>query len=147
MRGARIAFMRMVGTPEEVVAGAKGSQYWPAMEALAHTLAYDAALVEALGEVDSSSPPRTQSAGGLADTPKPSSFERRSDRPEPSCSVPFVASPVVRGTDAEVISLVEAAGRASTWALVQYTRTTSGRVSTPHQGADTGWAMSLRSAA
>ncbi|GAA3665115.1 alpha/beta hydrolase [Nonomuraea antimicrobica] len=36
-------FMRLAGSSEEDVAGAKGSPYWPGLEALAHTLAYDAA--------------------------------------------------------------------------------------------------------
>ncbi|MGH9214581.1 MAG: alpha/beta fold hydrolase [Acidimicrobiales bacterium] len=38
-------FMRTVGTPEEWIEGAKGSPVWPSLEALAHTLAYDAACV------------------------------------------------------------------------------------------------------
>ena len=38
-------FMRKVGSSEEDIAGAKGSPYWPPLEALAHTLAYDAACM------------------------------------------------------------------------------------------------------
>jgi pimeloyl-ACP methyl ester carboxylesterase len=38
-------FMRSVGSSEEDIAGAKQSPYWPPLEALAHTLAYDAACV------------------------------------------------------------------------------------------------------
>lgn len=36
-------FMRLAGASEENVEGAKNSPYWPGLEALAHTLAYDAA--------------------------------------------------------------------------------------------------------
>ena len=38
-------FMRTVGSPEEDIAGAKASPFWPALEALAHTLSYDASLM------------------------------------------------------------------------------------------------------
>jgi Alpha/beta hydrolase family len=38
-------FMRTVGSSEEDIAGAKGSPYWPPLEAIAHTLAYDAAVM------------------------------------------------------------------------------------------------------
>jgi pimeloyl-ACP methyl ester carboxylesterase len=38
-------FMRLAGSPDEQVAQARSSQYWPGVEALAHTLAYDAACV------------------------------------------------------------------------------------------------------
>jgi pimeloyl-ACP methyl ester carboxylesterase len=38
-------FMRMAGSPEEQITGAKASPYWPGCEAIAHTLAYDAACV------------------------------------------------------------------------------------------------------
>jgi len=38
-------FMRTVGSSEEDIAGARGSPFWPALEALAHTLAYDAACM------------------------------------------------------------------------------------------------------
>src|SRR5919112_1418043 len=38
-------FMRTAGSSEEDIAGAKGSPFWPALEALAHTLAYDAACM------------------------------------------------------------------------------------------------------
>lgn len=38
-------FMRTVGTPEEWIHGAKSSAVWPSLEALAPTLAYDAACV------------------------------------------------------------------------------------------------------
>lgn len=36
------AFMRLAGSSEEDVAGARNSPMWPGMEAIAHTLAYDA---------------------------------------------------------------------------------------------------------
>ena len=38
-------FMRMVGTSEDVIQGAKVSEHWAGAEALAHTLAYDAACI------------------------------------------------------------------------------------------------------
>ena len=38
-------FMRLAGSSEETVAGAKTSEYWPGLEATAHTLAYDAACL------------------------------------------------------------------------------------------------------
>jgi pimeloyl-ACP methyl ester carboxylesterase len=38
-------FMRTVGSSEEDIAGARGSPFWPALQALAHTLAYDAACM------------------------------------------------------------------------------------------------------
>jgi len=38
-------FMRTVGSSEEDITGARGSPFWPALEALAHTLAYDAACM------------------------------------------------------------------------------------------------------
>jgi pimeloyl-ACP methyl ester carboxylesterase len=38
-------FMRTAGSSEEDIAGAKGSPFWPALEALAHTLAYVAACM------------------------------------------------------------------------------------------------------
>jgi pimeloyl-ACP methyl ester carboxylesterase len=38
-------FMRTVRSSEEDIAGARGSPFWPALEALAHTLAYDAACM------------------------------------------------------------------------------------------------------
>ena len=38
-------FMRLAGASEEEVAGARTSSYWPGLEALAHTLAYDAACL------------------------------------------------------------------------------------------------------
>jgi pimeloyl-ACP methyl ester carboxylesterase len=38
-------FMRTVGSSEEDIAEARGSPFWPALEALAHTLAYDAACM------------------------------------------------------------------------------------------------------
>ena len=44
-RGDAVAlFMRLAGSPEEQIAGARASSFWPGVEALAHTLAYDAAL-------------------------------------------------------------------------------------------------------
>jgi pimeloyl-ACP methyl ester carboxylesterase len=36
-------FMRLAGASEEDIAGARNSPYWPGVESLAHTLAYDAA--------------------------------------------------------------------------------------------------------
>jgi pimeloyl-ACP methyl ester carboxylesterase len=38
-------FMRLTGSSDEDIAGVRNSPYWPAMEALAHTLAYDAACL------------------------------------------------------------------------------------------------------
>lgn len=38
-------FMRRVGSPDEVIAEARQSPFWPGLEAIAHTLAYDAACV------------------------------------------------------------------------------------------------------
>jgi pimeloyl-ACP methyl ester carboxylesterase len=44
-RGDAVAlFMRLAGSSEHDIVGAKGSPYWPGLEGLAHTLAYDAAL-------------------------------------------------------------------------------------------------------
>lgn len=44
-RGDAVAlFMRLAGASDVDVAGARSSPYWPGAEALAHTLAYDAAL-------------------------------------------------------------------------------------------------------
>jgi pimeloyl-ACP methyl ester carboxylesterase len=37
-------FMRLAGSPDEQIAAARSSPFWPGLEALAHTLAYDAAL-------------------------------------------------------------------------------------------------------
>jgi hypothetical protein len=45
-RGDALAlFMRLAGSSEEDIAGAKNSPFWPGGEALAHTLAYDAACM------------------------------------------------------------------------------------------------------
>jgi pimeloyl-ACP methyl ester carboxylesterase len=45
-RGDALAlFMRFAGSSEEDVVGAKNSAMWPGLEAIAHTLAYDAACV------------------------------------------------------------------------------------------------------
>jgi len=38
-------FMRLAETPEPTIAYARGSEFWPGLEALAHTLAYDAACL------------------------------------------------------------------------------------------------------
>jgi pimeloyl-ACP methyl ester carboxylesterase len=38
-------FMRLAGTPDEVIASARSSSYWPGVEAIAPTLAYDAACL------------------------------------------------------------------------------------------------------
>ncbi|AWB93569.1 alpha/beta fold hydrolase [Aeromicrobium chenweiae] len=43
------AFLRMVGTPAELVDGMRGSPHWPALEAVAPSLAYDSA---AMGDHD-----------------------------------------------------------------------------------------------
>jgi pimeloyl-ACP methyl ester carboxylesterase len=44
-RGDAVAlFMRLAGSPDEEVAGARASSFWPGLEALAHTLVYDAEL-------------------------------------------------------------------------------------------------------
>jgi len=46
-RGDAMAlFLSTVGMPEHVIAGMRSSPAWPAIEAVAHTLAYDAALEE-----------------------------------------------------------------------------------------------------
>jgi thioesterase domain-containing protein len=45
-RGAAIElFMRVAGASDQDIAGAKGSAMWPALEGIAHTLAYDAACL------------------------------------------------------------------------------------------------------
>jgi pimeloyl-ACP methyl ester carboxylesterase len=38
-------FMRVAGATEEMIAGARSSPVWPGLEAIAHTLAYDAACL------------------------------------------------------------------------------------------------------
>jgi pimeloyl-ACP methyl ester carboxylesterase len=38
-------FMRFAGSPEEAIAGARSAPVWPDLEAIAHTLAYDAACL------------------------------------------------------------------------------------------------------
>jgi pimeloyl-ACP methyl ester carboxylesterase len=38
-------FMRVAGAPEESIASARSSSMWPGLEAIAHTLAYDAACL------------------------------------------------------------------------------------------------------
>jgi pimeloyl-ACP methyl ester carboxylesterase len=38
-------FMRLAGASDEMIAGAKDSPMWPGLEAIAHTLAYDAACM------------------------------------------------------------------------------------------------------
>jgi len=38
-------FMRTVGMPPEAIAGARSQPFWPALEAIAHTLAYDATIM------------------------------------------------------------------------------------------------------
>jgi hypothetical protein len=38
-------FMRVAGSTDEAIAGARGSPMWPGLEAIAHTLAYDAACL------------------------------------------------------------------------------------------------------
>lgn len=40
------AFMRLVGTPEHDLASLRTSPYWPGLEAVGHTLAYDAAFLD-----------------------------------------------------------------------------------------------------
>ena len=40
------AFMRLVGTPEDDLAAMRTSPYWPGLEAVGHTLAYDAAFLD-----------------------------------------------------------------------------------------------------
>jgi pimeloyl-ACP methyl ester carboxylesterase len=42
---AAALFMRVAGATEEMIAEAKSSPYWPGLEAIAHTLAYDAACL------------------------------------------------------------------------------------------------------
>jgi pimeloyl-ACP methyl ester carboxylesterase len=43
--GAIELFMRLADTPEQSIAGARSAPFWPSLEALAHTLAYDAACL------------------------------------------------------------------------------------------------------
>ena len=38
-------FMRLVGTPDEVIASMREAPFWPALESIAHTLAYEAACL------------------------------------------------------------------------------------------------------
>jgi hypothetical protein len=38
-------FMRVAETPDDAIASARGAPFWPALEAIAHTLAYDAACL------------------------------------------------------------------------------------------------------
>jgi pimeloyl-ACP methyl ester carboxylesterase len=38
-------FMRLAGASDEMIAGARNSPMWPGLEAIAHTLAYDAACM------------------------------------------------------------------------------------------------------
>lgn len=40
------AFMRLVGTPDDDLAAMRTSPYWPGLEAVGHTLAYDAAFLD-----------------------------------------------------------------------------------------------------
>lgn len=42
---ALVLFMRLAGSSDEEIAGARESPVWPGLEALAHTLAYDAACL------------------------------------------------------------------------------------------------------
>jgi pimeloyl-ACP methyl ester carboxylesterase len=45
-RGEAMAlFMRTIGLPEEMIEGMRHAPMWPGMEAIAHTLAYDAAVM------------------------------------------------------------------------------------------------------
>lgn len=45
-RGDAMAlFMKTIGLPEQMIAGMRQAPMWPSMEALAHTLAYDAAVM------------------------------------------------------------------------------------------------------
>jgi pimeloyl-ACP methyl ester carboxylesterase len=45
-RGDAVAlFMRTVGLPEEMIAGMREAPMWPALEAIAHTLLYDATIM------------------------------------------------------------------------------------------------------
>jgi pimeloyl-ACP methyl ester carboxylesterase len=45
-RGAAVElFMRVAGASEEDIEGARSSPVWPGLEAIAHTLAYDAACL------------------------------------------------------------------------------------------------------
>jgi hypothetical protein len=40
-----VLFMRSIGVPEPMIAGMRNASMWPGMEALAPTLAYDAAIM------------------------------------------------------------------------------------------------------
>jgi pimeloyl-ACP methyl ester carboxylesterase len=45
-RGDAMAlFMKTIGLPEEMIAGMRNAPMWPGMEAIAHTLAYDATIM------------------------------------------------------------------------------------------------------
>lgn len=45
-RGAALAaFLRVTGTPDEAIAGMRQAEFWPDLEAMAHTLRYDAACL------------------------------------------------------------------------------------------------------
>lgn len=46
---AVVAFLRQVGLPEEQIAGMRRSPMWSGLEAIAHTLAYDAAVMADAG--------------------------------------------------------------------------------------------------
>ena len=87
-------FMRVAGAPEESIAGAKASPMWPGLEAVAHTLAYDAAV---LGD---DHPP----SGRLAEVTQPTLiltggsddfFERAADAT--AASLPHAEREVLRG--------------------------------------------------
>ena len=42
---AMALFMKTVGLPDEMIAGMQQAPFWPGMEAIAHTLAYDASIM------------------------------------------------------------------------------------------------------
>jgi pimeloyl-ACP methyl ester carboxylesterase len=42
---AAVLFLRLVGLPDQMISGMKGSPMWPGLEAVAHTLPYDAAAM------------------------------------------------------------------------------------------------------
>jgi len=69
-------FMRLAGSSEEDIVGAKNSPFWPGLEAVAHTLAYDAAC---LGNAQ---PPTTR----LAKITRPTLVATGSARPPGAAS-------------------------------------------------------------
>ncbi|WP_214111187.1 alpha/beta fold hydrolase [Acrocarpospora catenulata] len=49
---AMVHFHRSIGVPEEITNDMRNAPFWPGLEALAHTLAYDATITSTLGSDD-----------------------------------------------------------------------------------------------